>query len=396
MARLAMALAKVGCHVEAVCPADHPIVNTSALRRLYRYRGLSPLASFRRAIVSAKPDFIAPGDDLATQHLQDLYLQESRRGNKQKAICAVIERSLGSPEGFSVVYDRAAFIGVAAEQGARVPATERLSGLADLRRWIAKIGFPTVLKANGTSGGDGVRVVYTPEQAEHAFRKLQSPPLLARAMKRALVDRDQTLIWRSILRRRSVVNAQAFVEGREATSAVLCWGGSVLASLHFEVLRKMHAAGHATVLRLIEHPEMTLAVEKIVRRLNLSGLQGFDFMLEAQTGNAYLIEINPRNTQVGHLRLGPGRDFPAALHAVLSGYSSCQSEKVTDKDTVALFPQEWIRDPASEFLRSAYHDLPWEEPALLNDCVRRARTQRAKYLKQSLSTVSSPSFAIDR
>ena len=144
----------------------------------------------------------------------------------------------------------------------------------------------------------------------------------------------------------------------------------------------MHAAGHAAVLRLIEHPEMSFAAEKMVRRLNLSGFYGFDFMLEAQTENAYLIEINPRTTQVGHLALGPGRDLPAALYAALSGESS-RDAKGHRKDTIALFPQEWMRDPASEFLQSAYHDVPWEEPELVSDCIRKSRTQRAWYAKQN-------------
>ena len=101
-----------------------------------------------------------------------------------------------------------------------------------------------------------MKVVNTVEEAEHAFRKLQAPPLMARAIKRALVDRDPTLVWPSLLRRGFVVNAQAFVAGREATSTIACWKGKVLASLHFEVLKKAASTGHASVLRLIEHSEM--------------------------------------------------------------------------------------------------------------------------------------------
>jgi hypothetical protein len=190
------------------------------------------------------------------------------------------------------------------------------------------------------------------------------------------------------------VNAQAFVMGREATSTIFCWKGAVLAALHFEVLNKMHAAGHAAVLRLIEHPEMSTATEKMARRLNLSGLYGFDFMLEAQTEDAYLIEINPRTTQVGHLALGTGRDLPAALYAALSGDCVPATQMVTEKDTIALFPQEWMRDPASEFLRSGYHDVPWEQPALVSDCILKSRGQRAWYAKSKISSVRSPSLPL--
>jgi len=30
-----------------------------------------------------------------------------------------------------------------------------------------------------------------------------------------------------------------------------------------------------------------------------------------------------------------------------------------------------MRDPASSFLTSGYHDVPWEEPELLRACVRK-------------------------
>jgi Carbamoyl-phosphate synthase L chain, ATP binding domain len=393
-ARLAMALASAGCKVEAVCPALHPLRKTRSVRQAHVYHGLAPLISFARAIAITQPDFIVSGDDLATQHLHHLYAQERRNGKANFPICALIERSLGEPESFPVVSARAAFMDLAHEEGLRVPPTQVIRNTDDLRKWVARIGFPAVLKANGTSGGDGVRIAKTLAEVERAFKELQAPPLLARAAKRALVDHDKTLVWPSLLRRRPVVNAQAFVAGREATSTVFCWKGTVLASLHFEVVNKASSAGHATVVRLIENTEMSGAVEKMTRRLSLSGLYGFDFMLEADTGNAYLIEINPRATQVGHLALGPGRDIPAVLCAALSGKTVQPAPKVTEKDTIALFPQEWIRDPESPFLRSAYHDIPWEVPELVRDCVSNRRKQSFWYSqsdrKQASSAARSP------
>jgi hypothetical protein len=370
-ARLAMALAGAGCVVDALCPAGHPLSKMRSMRRAYAYRGLMPLHSFGEAIADAQPDFIVPGDDLATCHLHHLHARESLHGEAGQWVCELIKRSLGAPESFPVVYARTAFADLARAAGVRAPQTEVVANLDDLKKWVSRFGLPTVLKANGTSGGEGVRVAHTLEEAERAFRDLQSPPLLARAAKRALVDQDKSLVWPSLLRHRSVVNAQVFVEGHEATSTVACWKGAVLASLHFEVVNKRSAAGPSSVLRLIENPEMSSAAEKMVRRLGLSGIHGFDFMLEAHTGNAHLIEINPRATQVGHLALGPGRDLPAALYSAMSGEPLRAAKKVTDNDIITLFPQEWMRDPASSFLTSGYHDVPWEEPELLRACVRK-------------------------
>ena len=388
-ARLAMALVDAGCIVDAVCPPQHPLRTTNVVRRTYTYHGLTPVYSFTEAISASKPDLIVPADDLSTQHLHKVYQRQCRDAKAKSPVCAVIERSLGAAESFPVVYARTTFLELAKAEGVRVPKTDVITNLADLRNWVDRVGLPAVLKADGTSGGEGVRVVRTMDEAESAFRRLQAPPMVARALKWALIDRDMTLIWPTLLRRRSMVNAQTFVEGREATSLVACWQGTVLAALHFEVLNKQNAAGPATVLRLVENPEMQAAAEKMVRRLNLSGLHGFDFMLEAGTGNAYLIEINPRATQVVHLTLGPGRDLPAALYAAVSGEAYQAGPKLTENDTIALFPGEWLRNPGSAFLRSAYHDVPWREPGLVRAGVRKPRQWGGWYLQRKWMRVFS-------
>jgi Carbamoyl-phosphate synthase L chain, ATP binding domain len=367
--RLAMALAKAGFAVEMVCPPGHPISKTHAARKLHTFRGLAPVTSLYAAITAAKPEILVSGDDLATWHLHQLYDREKNKGAAGKSICELIERSFGPPESFPVVYARATFMQMAEQEGLRVPKTKLISNADELKNWIATEGFPTALKANGTFGGAGVKIVGSLEDAQAAFKILKAPPLLARAAKRALLDRDRTLVWPSLLRHRAVVNAQAFVAGREATSAVACHKGRILASLHFEVLCKTDAAGPASVLRRIDHPEMAFAAEKMVRRLNLSGIHGFDFMLEAQTKHAYLIEINPRATQIGHLTLGPGRDLPAALFASVAGGEVHPAPKLTENSTVALFPREWLRDPQSKFLLTAYHDVPWDEPEFIRAVV---------------------------
>lgn len=379
-ARLAIALANAGFAVEAVCPSRHPLGETHAAQRIHGYHGLRPLTSFASAITAASPDLVVPGDDLSARHLHELYRQTRDRQGSGADFCSLIERSLGAPESFPILFARTRFMKLAQQEGVCAPQTEVITGCDDLRRWADRVGFPIVLKSDGTSGGDGVRIVHTIEEAQRAFRTLAAPPLLPRAVKRTIFDRDSTLLWPSLLRRQAVVNAQAFVPGREATSTVACWDGTVLAGLHFEVVKKAKSTGHATVLRWIENVEMSRAAERIVRRLKLSGLHGLDFMIEAQTGKAHLIEINPRSTQVGHLALGPGRDLGAALYAAVSQQEAVRpAPKVTEIDTIALFPQEWTRDPASPFLCSGYHDVPWQTPDLVRACALSHRKQSRWY-----------------
>lgn len=385
-----MALAEAGFIVDAVCLPDHPVSKTTVVNRIYTYRALAPLASFADAIGSSKPDLLLPCDDPASEHLQGLHGREFNRNQKATLISSVVERSIGPAEAFPVLQQRAKFMSLAQQEGVRVPRTQVISQASDLAIWGSAVGFPTVLKANGTNGGDGVRVVHSLKDAERAYRILHSAPPLARAIKRAMFSEDPTLFRPWIRCQKPVVNAQAFVSGRDATTLVACWQGTVLASLHFEVLYKRYSSGPASVLRWIENDEMKTASEKMVRRLGLSGLHGFDFMIEANAGNAYLIEINPRVTQVGHLTLGPGRDLPAALFAAVTGNSLQTAPKITEKDTIAIFPSEWVRNPNSEFLTRGYHDVPWSQPALLLDTLAKRNKQRPWKSRRKLFQLFSP------
>jgi formate-dependent phosphoribosylglycinamide formyltransferase (GAR transformylase) len=393
--RLAIAFARLGCNVDAICPVPHPLRVTKVLRHTYTYKALSSVDSFLRAIDSSHPDLIVPGDDLTIKNLQDLYSsQQKTNDGAGHRICELIERSIGSPDSFPTVIARASFMELASQEGIRVPKTVVLADVRDLEAWTSQMGFPVVLKADGSSSGEGVRIAYTLTDAKRALRALQAPPQLLRVAKRVLIGRDMTWVRPAFERRRSVVNAQEFVSGRDATSLVACWKGEVLAALHFEVINKQYERGPASVLRLIENEEITAVIKKAVRRLNISGLHGFDFLLEKDTEKPYLIEINPRATQVGHLALGPGRDLPAALNAAISGKPIPKTDKVTENPTIALFPQEWSRDPQSTFLNSAYHDVPWEEPDLIRNCLRKTRRWNDRHSLEEWIYIFSPRHSV--
>jgi Carbamoyl-phosphate synthase L chain, ATP binding domain len=373
-ARLGIAFANSGCDVEAVCPTSHPLCVTKAVRRTHVYHALTPVDSLLRAVRACTPDLVVPGDDLATKHLQDLYYSEKRKNEQSsKKICELIVRSIGSPESFPIVIGRASFIELARQENIRVPKTVVVRNDGDLEAWISECGFPVVLKSDGTSSGEGVRITHTLPETKRAFHALQSPPPLIRVAKRVLIGRDLRWIRPTLERRRSVVNAQEFVEGRDVTSLVACWQGEILSTLHFEVIVKQYERGPASVLRLIENHEIDITARKVVGKLNISGLHGFDFLLEKGTENPYLIEMNPRATQVGHLAMGPGHDLIASLTAALSGNPNPNFQTMTANPMIALFPQEWSRDPNSALLSTAYHDIPWGEPELIRDCLRKTR-----------------------
>ena len=49
----------------------------------------------------------------------------------------------------------------------------------------------------------------------------------------------------------------------------------------------------------------------------------------------------------------------------MSGTKYERQAPLPGRQTVALFPQETIRDPASAWIATAFHDMPDDDPALL-------------------------------
>lgn len=362
-----MAFREAGCLVEVVCPPGHPVALTQAAAIRYSFNGLRPLHSFSDAILAARPNLVVPCDDLAAILLSRLHRQSQE--NDEKELIKILELSIGDSATQATCCSRSRLMDLAAALGIRTATTGLVASNAALGKWLTNFGLPAVLKADGTSGGVGVSIVRTDHEAERAFRRLKSPPLFLRAAKRAMFDFDMNLVVPWLRRQHSSVSIQKFIEGREATSTIACWKGQVLAALSFEVLRSGEARGPAAVLRLIKSREMSRAGELLAQSLNLSGVYGFDFVLQSTTEHPYLIEMNARATQTSHLALGAGQDIPASLYGALAGEPAATRKPTTDRDVIVLFPAEWRNDPGSPFLASGYHDVPWSEPELVKDCV---------------------------
>lgn len=365
-ARLAIAFRRQGCEVEAWCPVGHPLEKTHAVGRIHRGGALAPLSSLRAALEAAAPGFVVPCDDDAALHLHDLHAR-LHAGGGAPALCALIERSLGTPASCATATARGALMALAAGAGVRVPATASLAVPADLDDWMARRGLPAVLKVDRSWGGRGVAIVRTTGEARAAWQAMH--PAVGRALSHLLVRRDASYLLRWLRGDRPVLTVQALVPGRPANRAVVCWQGEVLAGISVVALQTRTPTGPATVVEVIDNDEMTAAATQLVRALGLSGFCGFDFTLEPATDAAWLIEVNPRATPICHLASGTGPQLPAALLARLLGAPAPPSNPVTGNGTIALFPGEWDRNPLSPHLVTAFHDVPWEEAELVRDCV---------------------------
>ena len=100
-------------------------------------------------------------------------------------------------------------------------------------------------------------------------------------------------------------------------------------------------------------------------------------MIERGTGHAYLIEMNPRCTQLGHLVFPGQGDLAGMFVARLRGEERAgvgagvgyEAEPIMN-DLIAFFPQALVSHPRGGFVQGAHLDVPWDHPELIHELMQ--------------------------
>ena len=385
-ARLAQAFAHAGASVSLLSPSGNPARTLRLPLRHLVYRAQDPLTVLRAAIAATAPDLIVACDDRVVGHLHRLHAEEQAGPGPRSQLAALIERSIGDPSGYPTVRNRGSLLALAASLGIRTPETRTVHTPADLADWRVHHAFPWVLKADNTWAGAGVRVVHTWPQALAAHAALQRP-LGPAAIIRHLSEHNLFPLFErrhSAARSAPRITVQTWIAGRPANSMYACRQGSVLGELAVEVLAAQHALGAATVVRTLDSPTIARAGTLLARHLGLSGFCGLDFMIEHTTGHPFLIELNPRATQLGHLRPNYQPDLAAALLRDLANAAPTPSPaEPYAPEIFAFFPQAWLSNAGDPQLASpnVRHDVPWDQPALVRELLKPSWNQRHRSAK---------------
>jgi hypothetical protein len=189
-----------------------------------------------------------------------------------------------------------------------------------------------------------------------------------------VIDRDPLALWNKRYEK-PMVTVQEFISGRPANLMMACCNGQVLGAVMVEVLWSQGATGAATVVRLIDNCEMAEAACKLAKRLELSGFHGLDFVLKADSGAAYLIELNPRCTQLGHLSFA-GQSSLAGLLCRKLGVPPLprplrkQNFVLAPGETIAFFPKAFCVHPTFGYHGEGYQDLPSDQPELVRELMK--------------------------
>ncbi len=348
-----------------VCPPGHPLRFVSGIESHYLYESVDSARSLKNAIERSKADVIVPCDDGVVWQLHWLH-------DRFPELREIIEESLGPSAMYGVIRSRGELLRTAAALGIRTPETVDIQSKNDLARWKGA----GVLKLDGSWGGTGVEIVGSAAEAAEAYDRLSKPKGPSFTWKRFLVNRDPLALWSRKNAGPPRVTLQEFIAGRPANAMMACWKGEVLAMVAVEVLNSQGATGSATVVQIIRNEEITQAACKLAQKLQLNGFHGLDFMLERETKHAYLIELNPRCTQLGHLRLPEQGDLAGAFTSKLKNEERSDPDAPITREAIALFPQAFLLSPRNPYLELGYHDVPWEEPDLLRELLRESWPNR--------------------
>jgi PST family polysaccharide transporter len=371
--RMAKPLREAGFRVAALCPAGNPLAHSSFVERHFPVRDVRNLRRIEASLVAAmrswQPTLIVPADEQVVACLHALVRRPAMHGKHRLNADeqAIIAHSLGDPACFDAMLLKSETVALARRLNIRVPRGKVVTAAAEAAAAAEQIGFPVYLKTSFSWGGRGVHLCRDRAAVERAAT--------GNSRRHWVVLRDavRRLLDRAWYPTDPVMKIQQAIVGTPAMFCCVALDGKMLAGFGGIALETSTPDGPSTMVRLGQGGEMEQAAATMIGAFKATGFIGFDFMIEAETGHAYLIECNPRPIQVGHLGPRIGVDLCGALAAGLAGEpnppTTCQAE-----ETIALFPQEWVRNHGGLNQIRHHIDVPWDDEPLLKMMIATYRT----------------------
>ena len=372
IARMPKALQKAGFDAVALCYPDTFLAKTRYVNSFYFFNAdeHSDQELFQimaRAIADWTPHIVVPGDE-PTVHVMHWAMQDRRAIDAvPEEVSNVIRRSLGSAGHLRSTINKNETCRVALELGLRVPDQVLVRSPEEaLRFYLEHSGQPVVMKAPHGWAGMGVRVCANQRQLRAAFKELNELKGIGPGMEDPTSLEPSESGPNAAASNSHSLSAQRFVSGTSAIYSAVAVNGELLAG-YCALKEKVYPAltGPGTVVRFTEHPEIAATARALIEHFQYNGFIEFCFIIEEKTSDAYLLECNPRPAPIASLGAQVAVDLCQALFRKLNGEAAPRPIFFRGGTLIALFPQEWRRDPESPLLRSDCHDVPWDDPELL-------------------------------
>lgn len=361
-ARMPQSLQAAGFRVSLLAPENALATHTRFLDRLSLFppnpTHLQWLRQLAEVVQRVDADLILPGDDITVRLLMQIVLEPlpAFAGDAQRDLAALVERSLGDPAHYLDSIDKARLVDLARRAGVPVPKGEGVANEAEALEVAASIGYPVFVRPAIGHEGRGIGKC---AHADDLRRVMRSLPRLSGWHPKG----DKVALVQEVLDR----------GGRNRPAAV--WRGREIAGVSRHRLRAYpEPDGPGSVTRLISDPPVAAINARLMAALGATGFLSTQYMFDA-AGEPKLIEVNRRMTPATHTGAHAGIDLAAAFAAALHGreWEGPTDVPPSQECTLALFPQEWLRDPMSEDLARLPTDAPFDDPRLFAAMLRIGR-----------------------
>ncbi|WP_158900161.1 hypothetical protein [Burkholderia sp. L27(2015)] len=298
---------------------------------------------FIDCVRQAQPQWVIPLDEVSAQVLQQIGSGQLQGGEfpLPADVVELVRRSLGNPTGYPLFAVRRRAFETAHAAGIPVAVQADVDTFEACLQFAREQGYPVVLKQEASSGGIAAFIL----DSEAALGDFTSSGQFGRAGPPWVI--------------------QGFIPGVLGMHAVFAEQGRILAKVSAVQIRTRsnRQTAPSSVVKLLQHDAMAASCAAFVAATGASGFHGWDFQLE-ETGNAVMIEHNPRPISVSHLGYLLGDDLCAALATACGVTIGHPRPSAGGECHVALFPDEWQRDPLSSMLHETFHDAPWDDRPL--------------------------------
>ena len=272
---------------------------------------------------------------------------------------AALARSLPPADHLKATCDGPAIYETAAALEIPALSRTRATSIDDALAFAAQHGYPLALKSESAAAMSGADRALCKDEGElrSAFEKLTVP--LAHPAPPA-----------------RPIDIEVFIDGPQLSHAFVALGGRVLTGLtRLKVKAYPDPHGPSSVVRVVDVPQVADYVARFVERLQYNGFGSLQCVVDPASKSPKFQEFNCRPVPLHHLgEEAVGIDWCRAWFAALEGQPRPAFAGPILKRQVALFPQEWLRDPQSKYLTTnALHDVPWDDPALLKAYVELRR-----------------------
>lgn len=380
--RLALRFAKHGCRVSALCPEESHLTSSPQIAAVYRHGLLNPVGALRHAIQASHAEFLLPTDDLSVWLLHELAVQSP-------SFAPLIERSLGSGHAYPILRSRFQLLELAHQLGIAVPRTELIAGIQDLEPWCTTDAPPFILKKDGTWGGGGVEIVRGPDQALAAWHRFSQPSSFPTRAGCWLRNGDASAFARLQCLRYPQITAQTLVRGIPANSMYACHQGRILGEVQAKVVASKGITGPSFAIELVTDSRISRAGRLLAEQLQLSGFFGLDFIIDHHTGEPFLIELNPRSTQLGHLAVPGQPGLTAMLWAQWTGNEMPAPYPETLSRSIGFYPDTQQLASSHASIASFRSDLVEGEKELLSGLIFQHASRPRSFRRRLWNVLSS-------